>query len=565
MKYILLLLLFSIYSFKINSQTIFFENNFKKNERFNLSYYVDSTKKQSLEEITKKQFKKTISYTNFGFVKYPFWIKIDFQNNTQKKRFFLEMSGVDNIEFWQKNDKNNWEKIVTGEQKPFYTRPIVHRSFLFLLNSPQNIPQTIYIKNESITRIRLQMTLFEEIFFYSQERNEILFYGFFYGIIFLMLVYNFLIWLRLRDTAYLFYVSFAAAMFMVQFTSYGFAFQYFFPNTTFFNGNGMYIWVGIANVSSANFCRYFLDLRKYSKFWDNLLFYVSFYGVSVIVLSLFLSFPNITSYIFLLNPLYSLFLVSIGIIFWRKGNVFAPYFSFAWLAYVVGLVIMVSYNRGFISYHFLVSHALQISTIIEIVILSLAMSYKHKILDDQSKKNLLEVERLRFAHELEAKEKEFLMHKHELEQEKMEEVLSFKERELAMITLQIFEKNNFIQDIQKKLQKFTENITQQTQQDFKHLTKSLKDNLDLDADWDNFKIHFEKVHPFFFQRLTQKFPTLTMNDLKMLTYLKINLGTKDIARLLNIEPNSMKMTKYRLKKKLEITDETDLESFLRVF
>ncbi len=90
------------------------------------------------------------------------------------------------------------------------------------------------------------------------------------------------------------------------------------------------------------------------------------------------------------------------------------------------------YNYGFIPENYPIRYTLQMSTMIEIVILSLAMIYKHKILDDQSKNNLLEVEKLRFSQELEAKEKIYLQQKHQLEHEKMEEILSFKERELAI-------------------------------------------------------------------------------------------------------------------------------------
>ncbi len=559
---------------KIHAQHLILDKNFKKSESFGLYFYIDSTKKALFEVVVTKKFESATTKKNFNFIKYPVWVKITFENKSQKNRFLLDApNNIDDLEFWQKDHTNSWQKIHTGNRKPFHTRPIWHRDILFDLYAPYNTTQTIYIKCTSITRVRLYMTIWEKDTFDIHDQQETLFYGFFYGIIFLMLAYNFVIWVRLRDTAYLFYVCFAGAMFMVQFTSYGFAYQYFFPNIPFFNNNGIYIWVGLVNICAGNFCRYFLDLPTHSKFWNNILFYASFYGVSVIILSFILTFPNITLYMFICNPIYSLFLVSVGIIFWRKGNRFAPFFALAWFAYVVGLVLVVGRNWDFIPYNFFTGHSLQMSTIVEIVVLSLAMGYKHKVLDDESKENLLEIQKLRFEQTFQNQEKQYLEEMltqqekiHELENEKMQRDLDQKERELTTTSLQIYEKNSFIHQIQKKLEKISENHGE-VGQDFKEINKNLNENLNLDADWDKFKIHFEQVHPLFFQKLTQKYNSLSNNDLKILSYLKINLNTKEIAKLLNIDPKSIKMAKYRLKKKLDISNNENnaLEFFLRDF
>ncbi len=580
-KYFFIFLFFNLFIFSINAQNLnethnflnIFDGNTKKNEKVDLMFYIDSTKKLNLENILEKniqqKFKPAKANTYKGFIKYPIWIKLNFKNESEKNRFFLETSLFDDLEFWQKNDQNAWEKIHTGEQKPFYTRPIVHRSLLFSLNSPPNIPQTIYLKCTTVTRVRFQVTIWEKEYFNIQNQKEILFYGFFYGIICLMLVYNFLIWLRVRDIAYLFYVCFAGAMFMTQFTFYGFSYQYLFPNTPFFNGSGIYVWVGLVNIFAGNFCRYFLDLPKKEPFWNSVLFFTSFYGFSVIILSFFLILPNITLYVFICNPLYSLFLVSMGIMFWRKGNRFAPFFAMAWFAYLLGLLISASYNWGYISANFWTGHSLQMSTMAEIVMLSLAMTYKHKILDDEAKQNLLEVEKLRFEQILQKQEKEYLEKSliqkekiHQLEHDKMEEILAFKERELTTTTLQVIEKNNLIHDIETKLQKISRG-SENNSQDFKKIANILRNNIDIDNDWEKFKLHFEQVHPDFFQKLSEKFPTLSQNDLKILSYIKINMTTKDIARLLNIEYKSLKMTKYRIKKKLNIVETMDLQDFLK--
>lgn len=62
----------------------------------------------------------------------------------------------------------------------------------------------------------------------------------------------------------------------------------------------------------------------------------------------------------------------------------------------------------------------------------------------------------------------------------------------------------------------------------------LKSNLHLDDDWKKFKLHFEQLHPNFFEDLKTKHPTLTNNEVRLCAYFHINLSPKEIAALLNI-------------------------------
>ena len=79
---------------------------------------------------------------------------------------------------------------------------------------------------------------------------------------------------------------------------------------------------------------------------------------------------------------------------------------------------------------------------------------------------------------------------------------------------------------------------------------TLQDNLHLDTDWNKFRIHFEQVHPNFFEELQSKYPTLTQNEQRLCAYFHINLSTKEIATLLNIDPASVRRAKTRLVKKM---------------
>jgi tetratricopeptide (TPR) repeat protein len=85
---------------------------------------------------------------------------------------------------------------------------------------------------------------------------------------------------------------------------------------------------------------------------------------------------------------------------------------------------------------------------------------------------------------------------------------------------------------------------------------------DVENQWEQFKIHFESIHKSFFSSLHQNNHGLTQSDLQLCAYIKLNMGTKEIARLMNIAPESVNTHRYRLRKKLALPAEETLDGFI---
>ena len=64
-------------------------------------------------------------------------------------------------------------------------------------------------------------------------------------------------------------------------------------------------------------------------------------------------------------------------------------------------------------------------------------------------------------------------------------------------------------------------------------------------------------------KLNERFPDLTINDKRLCALLAIDLSTKDIAAIINISPESVKKSRYRLRKKLQLETEDGLSEFLK--
>ena len=77
-----------------------------------------------------------------------------------------------------------------------------------------------------------------------------------------------------------------------------------------------------------------------------------------------------------------------------------------------------------------------------------------------------------------------------------------------------------------------------------------------------FETYFEDVHTIFFKRLKEKYPDLSPNDLKMCAYIKMNIPTKEITTLTNISLRGVEIRRYRLRKKLGLSRDVNLITFL---
>lgn len=66
--------------------------------------------------------------------------------------------------------------------------------------------------------------------------------------------------------------------------------------------------------------------------------------------------------------------------------------------------------------------------------------------------------------------------------------------------------------------------------------------------WNDFDRYFESINKNFYTRLKQAHPEISANDLKICALIKLNLSIKEMSTILNISPDSVKTSRYRLRK-----------------
>lgn len=154
----------------------------------------------------------------------------------------------------------------------------------------------------------------------------------------------------------------------------------------------------------------------------------------------------------------------------------------------------------------------------------------------------------------------------ELKNEKLTAEVDHKNRELAAVTMHLVQKNGLINKIATEMGRISQQTNESTtQKKLNVLIKLLDNDNQLDKDWEQFVYHFDQVHSDFFRRLRDRYPNLTPKDHKLCAYLRMNLSTKEIAPLLNISVRGVEISRYRLRKKLDIDQKVNLTEYIMRF
>ncbi|WP_153797732.1 helix-turn-helix and ligand-binding sensor domain-containing protein [Foetidibacter luteolus] len=168
------------------------------------------------------------------------------------------------------------------------------------------------------------------------------------------------------------------------------------------------------------------------------------------------------------------------------------------------------------------------------------MAYLHRLQMEQSEKELIR-----------------------LQNEKLEVEIERKNAELANTALNLVQKKEYLSKIADILNKLNKPGNEPIEPgELKKLLRSLGSEEKLDEEWRQFSIHFNNVHNNFLITLQNKYPGLKPHELRLCAYLRMNLSSKEMARLLSISVRGVEISRYRLRKKLQLQPKEDLFQFL---
>ena len=179
----------------------------------------------------------------------------------------------------------------------------------------------------------------------------------------------------------------------------------------------------------------------------------------------------------------------------------------------------------------------------------------------QELKNEDEQKKQQYLHQLEIEKTESELVT--LRNEKLNTEIDFKNAELATTAMHLVQKGELLSKIKADLNQLTKGLdNDKAASEIKKMIKVLGEDDKMDSDWEHFAQHFDKVHGDFITILKENHPNISTNETKLSAYLHMNLSTKEIAQLMNISVRGIEISRYRLRKKLNLATEIPLYEYL---
>lgn len=153
-----------------------------------------------------------------------------------------------------------------------------------------------------------------------------------------------------------------------------------------------------------------------------------------------------------------------------------------------------------------------------------------------------------------------------LKNEKLQNEIEHKSAQLASNTMAIMRKNNLLNSIKQEVNKLQKELGDALPSTFYRRIHALIENgIEDEHEWEVFEQLYDQAHGDFFKRLKAKYPNLTPSDLRLCAYLRMNLSSKEIAPLLNISVRGVEERRYRLRKRLGLPTNANLNELIMTF
>jgi signal transduction histidine kinase len=351
-------------------------------------YLVDPTHQMSLGDVQKREdwtlYEK--AGFSFGFAKEAYWITFRITDKgSELRRWITELhyAPLDHIDFYVVDSTGNVLHKEGGDLLPFRSRDIKYRTPTFVFNTGNGKTADVFLRIRSESSLQGLITLWKPERFIEKASDELFGMVAYLGIMFAMMIYNFFVYLIIRDRSYLYYVLTVLFHGYTNFSVFGLAYQYVSPEWPWLSNNLIPVCIAAATVCGLLFAEKFLLLPRHSPFMHRLFLGLIGWGAGTIILSLFSYRSGIIS-TSALTLIASPALLIAGIICLRKGYRPARYFTMAFAIFLVGLFVHQLIPFGILKPGFFTSNSNYIGSALELLVLSIALGHKMKFEQNQS-------------------------------------------------------------------------------------------------------------------------------------------------------------------------------------
>ncbi len=314
--------------------------------------------------------------TNFGQTSDAYWFRIrvtDLQEPGEAFYLRLNYANLDLVDAYLTSDGRLLQHYQAGDTVPYAERPVDERILLFPLHQWPVDTLEVYLRAASEGPLEVPLDLVTRTEFDRQEKATFIWVGMYFGIMGIMFFYNLLVYLVVRDRAYLIYITYVACTAFLQFSLRGFGFQFLWPESTTLNNQLILLFSCLMPLAAVSFVREFLKLEGQGSPFDiwsgrAILFIFS----ALFVCSFFLPYFYVLKTVHIFAFVTIAYGFYVGLKYWLKGLRAARIFTIAWFTYMIFAVLYLLEITGVGQTNPVTKYALEIGSALELMLLSLA-------------------------------------------------------------------------------------------------------------------------------------------------------------------------------------------------
>lgn len=349
-------------------------------------HWLKTTENLSIDQVSSlplSRFEKPLNRAfsdGYNTAHYWFRFTLDF-SKAKESKWLLEIpfSLLDHVTLYEPENLGGFKVTETGDRRPFTDRPTPLHHFVFpLMQDFKN--KTYFIHVQTQDSVQVPIELWPEAEYLPHYSRDLGVQMAFFGAMLVMIIYNIFIFFSTRDKNYLFYVAFISLMVLFQMGLQGFSHQFIWPNNPWWSNISTPIFGVLSLFCGLLFVRNLLNTKKNIPKFNKLLTVVSYAMLFGILLTLFGDYDlAINVSLFATSVFFNFALVAIVLLV-MKGHRTAKIVLVAWSVFLISGSLSMLGIMGFLPLEYANTHTLQIGSTVEVILLSLALADRIKLL-----------------------------------------------------------------------------------------------------------------------------------------------------------------------------------------
>ena len=315
-----------------------------------------------------------------SFLKGAVWLRFSVVNQSSPGTAWLLQFNdplLDDIRVYQPTEDGGWRETRLGDQQPLAAEAVDSISPAMQFDPPRGRETTVYVRVQSKSSMLLDVRLLTARQFYSASMLSILWYGAMFGIMAAMCLYNLALYFSLRDANYLMYVASISTSGLFLASLSGHAPAWLWPDHRTWSEEIYQAIVAVTVITGLAFSTRFLEARRHAPALHRTIQVLMVLAALTVPLTAVVGFQDSILLTGAVSASAGTAGVITGAVCLMRGQRSARYYLVAWALYCVGAIFAALRQHGLVDNTFFATHGMEIGTVLQTVLMSLALADRY--------------------------------------------------------------------------------------------------------------------------------------------------------------------------------------------